>query len=55
MGEKDSKECIVVLVSISHSKLSNVIPRSFKGFFVQLVQSGAILVNVKLVEDMHRP
>lgn len=39
-GEKDGKECIVVLVSVSPAQLSGVIPPTFKGFLVVIEESG---------------
>lgn len=41
-GEKDGKACIVVLASCSPSKLSGIIPETFKGVSVIIEESGII-------------
>jgi hypothetical protein len=41
-GEIKGKECILVFVSISPTKLKNIIPRTFKGFPVVIEESGII-------------
>ncbi len=41
-GEKDGKDCIIVLVSCPPSELSNIIPITFKGFPVVIDESGII-------------
>ena len=39
-GEKDGKECIIVLYSCPLSELSAIIPKTFKGFPVVKKESG---------------
>ena len=41
-GEKDGKECVLVLASCHSSELSAVIPKTFKGFPVVIEESGTI-------------
>ncbi len=41
-GEKDGKECIVVLVAVAPAELSSVIPTTFRGFPVVTEESGII-------------
>lgn len=41
-GEKDGKECVMVLVSCPPSELSALIPKNFKGFPVIIEESGII-------------
>ena len=41
-GEKDGKECVIVLASRPASELSAVIPKTFKGFPVIIEESGII-------------
>jgi len=41
-GEKDGKECVLVLASCHPSELSAVIPKTFKGFPVVIEESGTI-------------
>ena len=44
-GQKDGKDCIVVLISRNPSELSDVLPSTFKGFPVILEESGSISVE----------
>ena len=41
-GEKDGKDCIIVLASCPPSELSGIIPITFKGFSVVIEESGII-------------
>jgi len=41
-GEKDGKDCIIVLSSCSPSELSGIIPATSKGFSVVIEESGVI-------------
>ncbi len=41
-GEKDGNDCVIVLVSCPPSKLSDIIPVTFKGFPVVIEESGPI-------------
>jgi hypothetical protein len=41
-GEKEGKDCIIVLVSCPPSELLNIIPTTFKGFPVVIKESGII-------------
>ncbi len=41
-GEKDGKDCIIVLTSCPPSKLSGIIPITFREFPVVIEESGTI-------------
>lgn len=44
-GEKDGKDCILVLASCVSSKLSGLIPSSFMGFPVIIDETGIINIQ----------
>lgn len=44
-GEKDGKDCIIVLSSCPPSKLSDIIPITFRGFPVVIEESGTIFTQ----------
>jgi len=41
-GEKDGKDCIIVLASCPPPELSGIIPTTFRGFPVVIEESGII-------------
>ena len=41
-GEKDGEPCIIVMISTEPSKISNIIPDTFKGHPVVLEKTGEI-------------
>ena len=44
-GEKDGKDCIIVLASCPLSELSGIIPKTFRGFPVVIEETGIISVS----------